>query len=190
MGTEEAEQASSLPSSSLLPPGLRVLSRDHGNCLLLPSSQITLYPSLPCAALFWLPSQLPLGFCFRSPLLRQNKTQNLRERAVETIGMEHSCHWVLEEGAPFIQMNRLRYKKVPSKVTGVHSMPLPSLQSFHWLFDAPWIPECLLQGHCTCCFLCLESSFARISEWLPLSHSFKSLLKYPSFEAFPDYLLL
>lgn len=88
---------------------------------------------------------------------------------------------------PLIQMNRRRYKKVPRKVTGVHSMPLPSSHSLHWLFDIPQTPECLPQGHCTCCFLCLESSSTCITKWLPLSHSFKSFLKYPSYKAFPIF---
>lgn len=66
------------------------------SCPLLPRSHCT--PSLPCAALFWLPSQLPLGFYLRSALLRQNKIQTLRERAVETRAMEHSGCGVSGEG--------------------------------------------------------------------------------------------
>ena len=78
---------------------------------------------------------------------------------METIGKERSGHWVPGEAAPLlIQMNRLR--KVPNKVTRVHSMPLLSSHSLNWLLDAPQTPRMSLpQGQCTCCFLCLECSY-------------------------------
>lgn len=42
--------------------------------------------SHPCALV---PGQLSLGCYLRSPFLKQGKSQTPRERAVETIGMEH-----------------------------------------------------------------------------------------------------